>query len=201
MTEAEKAAEQINISLDQLKADLGNAVKKEDFEAVKTLLNDYIDKNKDVDMVQLKSDLSDIGTQLSTIKEKMLGFGSQENKTLKQVVETFITEKHGEITAAFKSGSGHVELVIDKAVATITTGVATPVGTVPDLFYQQYAPAPNVNLRQNSIMNMVTTLETSLAAYPYTETVPKDGDYAFLAEAATKPEIETLLNNLFDKQK
>lgn len=46
-------------------------------------------------------------------------------------------------------------------------------------------------------MSRVTTLETSLASYPYTETVPKDGDYAFLAEAATKPQIDFKIETRF----
>jgi hypothetical protein len=81
--------------------------------------------------------------------------------------------------------------------AVVTTANATPEGTVPDYFYQQYAPAPNVNLRQDSIMSRVTTLQTSLAAYPYTETLPKDGDFAFITEGTAKPEIDFTIETRF----
>lgn len=197
MTETEKMAKDINDSLETLKLGLANAVSKEDFKVVDDLLKAFTEKHKDFDPEILKTELSDISTQLGEIKEKLISGNGQQNKTFAVVVKEFITEKHSEILSAFKSGSGHVELVIDKAVATITTGVATPQGTVPDLFYQQYAPASNVNLRQDSIMSRVTTLETSLVAYPYTETVPKDGDYAFLAEAATKPELDFKIETRF----
>lgn len=193
---AEQAAAEINKSLETLKADLAKAASKEDFDTINKTLSDFIEKNKDFDPAVLKKELSDISEQLGTLKEKLIG-GELSNKTFKEVVGAFIVEKHGEIMDAFKAGSGHVTLDIDKAVATITTGVATPVGTVPDYFYQQYAPATNVNLRQDSIMSRVTTLETSLAAYPYTETVPKDGDYAFLAEAQVKPEIDFKIETRF----
>ena len=143
----------------------------------------------------LKTELADISEQLGAIKEKFMG-NNPSNKTLKEVVSSWITEKHNDIKATFKGG-GFVELEIDKAVATMTTASAAPVGTPPDYFYQQFAPAPNVNLRQDSIMSRVTTLETSLASYPYTETVPKDGDYAFLAEAATKPQNDFKIETRF----
>ena len=195
MTEAEKAAEQINLALAALKTDLANAASKEDFNAINKTLSDFIEKNKDFDHETLKTELADISEQLGAIKEKFMG-NNPSNKTLKEVVSSWITEKHNDIKATFKGG-GFVELEIDKAVATMTTASAAPVGTPPDYFYQQFAPAPNVNLRQDSIMSRVTTLETSLASYPYTETVPKDGDYAFLAEAATKPQIDFKIETRF----
>lgn len=191
----EEMAEDINKSLESLKTDLAKAVSKEDFDTVTKTLNEFIAKNKDFDHETLKTELADISEQLGAIKEKFMG-NNPSNKTLKEVVSSWITEKHNDIKATFKGG-GFVELEIDKAVATMTTASAAPVGTPPDYFYQQFAPAPNVNLRQDSIMSRVTTLETSLASYPYTETVPKDGDYTFLAEAATKPQIDFKIETRF----
>jgi len=37
---------------------------------------------------------------------------------------------------------------------------------------------------------LTTNINTSAAAFPYTEAVPKDGDYAFVAEGAAKPQID-----------
>lgn len=195
----EEMAQDINLSIEALKKDLGNAVKTEDFKAVEKTLNDFIEANKDIDFTALKSELSDISEQLGAIKEKVIGAPS--HSTMKGVIDAFITEKHTEIKDIFKAGSGSVAIDVDKAVGTMTTGSATPVGTVPDYFYQQYAPAPNVNLRQDSIMSRVTTLQTSLAAYPYTETLPKDGDFAFLAEAEVKPEIDFTIETRFETPK
>ncbi|RZK45846.1 MAG: hypothetical protein EOO97_00390 [Pedobacter sp.] len=52
------------------------------------------------------------------------------------------------------------------------------------------APPTRVNLRTTITDGLVTTFNTSLAAYPYTESVPKDGNYAFVAEGTAKPQID-----------
>lgn len=191
----EEMAQDINLSIEALKKDVGNAVKTQDFQVLEKNLNDFVEKHKDLDFTTLKTELEDITSQLSVIKDRVIGAPSKQ--TMKEVVEAFIVEKHEEIKTLFKASSGSVAVDVTKAVGTMTTGSATPVGTVPDYFYQQYAPAPNANIRQNSIMDMVTVLQTGLAAYPYTETLPKDGDFSFLAEEEVKPEIDFTIETRF----
>jgi len=91
MTEAEKAAEQINLALAALKTDLANAASKEDFNAINKTLSDFIEKNKDFDHETLKTELADISEQLGAIKEKFMG-NNPSNKTLKEVVSSWTTK-------------------------------------------------------------------------------------------------------------
>ena len=72
----------------------------------------------------------------------------------------------------------------------MTTGSATNPDGIPELVGTQVAPAGNVNLRGSIVDALVTRFNTNLAAYPYTETVPKDGDYSFVAEGGEKPQID-----------
>ena len=97
-----------------------------------------------------------------------------------------IIDNHEEIQKIFTKGNGVLEL---KVVGEITT--ATGVNTSPpNLVGTQLAPIANVNLRGMDIEPLFNVLQTSQAAYAYTEAVPKDGDYTFVAEGASKPQID-----------
>jgi len=182
----EELAQEMTNKIDGFKTELAKAVKSEDLQAVEKKIDDFFEQNKDVDFTKLATELKDVNEQLNTLKDKMLG--NEVPKTLKEQISKEIEDKKDDIKAAFKN-KGSVEIVI-KDPATMTTGSATPQGTVPVYSHQQWAPAPNANIREASIIDRVTTLQTSLAAYPYTETVPKDGDYTFVAEGVAKPDID-----------
>ena len=98
-----------------------------------------------------------------------------------------IKEKHEEIKEAFKS-KGVVEIEF-KAVGNITTANGTNTAP-PAITGTQQAPLSNVNLREIGVLPLTSQFNTSLAAYPYTEAVPKDGDYSFVAEGGVKPQID-----------
>ncbi len=99
-----------------------------------------------------------------------------------------LVENHEAIKNIAKNGSGVVEITL-KAVADITTanGVNT---SPPAITGTQQAPLSNVNYRNLDVTGLTTNVNTSLAAYPYTEAKPKDGDYSFLAEGAAKPQVD-----------
>lgn len=99
-----------------------------------------------------------------------------------------LVENHEAIKNIAKNGSGVVEITL-KAVADITTanGVNT---SPPAITGTQQAPLSNVNYRNLDVTRLTTNVNTSLAAYPYTEAKPKDGDYSFLAEGAAKPQVD-----------
>lgn len=86
------------------------------------------------------------------------------------------------------AGSGVVEIQL-KAVADITTASGTNTSP-PSITGVQQAPISNVNYRGLDVTGLTTNVSTSLAAYPYTESIPKDGDYSFLAEGGTKPQVD-----------
>jgi uncharacterized protein YukE len=185
---AEEMAQEVNQNIESLKSQLSEALNKNDFNAFKTTVDEFLNKNKELDFNTLKTQLEDISEQIAQVKENMLG--GQKGQSFESVVKNWISEKHEDIKNVLKAKHGVVELEISKEVANVTTGSATPQGTVPTYAHQQFAPAQNANIREGSILNLVTTLQTSLAAYPYTETVPKDGDYTFVAESIAKPQID-----------
>lgn len=112
-------------------------------------------------------------------------FGDSFQKELND----FIEKNFDEIKRIKAQGSGVIEFE-SKAVGSMTTGSATNPDGIPALTGVQMAPPSNVNLRTSNLLALTSNVNTSLAAYPYTESVPKDGDYAFVAEGASKSQID-----------
>jgi hypothetical protein len=110
------------------------------------------------------------------------------NESLEMQLSKALKEKESEIKNLYKSGNGKIEITL-KAPATITTASGTNVSP-PAIIGTQQAPLTSINLREIGILPYTTNLNTSLSAYAYTEAKPKDGDYSFLAEAETKPQID-----------
>ena len=104
-------------------------------------------------------------------------------------ISKFIEDNFEEIQKLHSAKNGTIEVEF-KAPADITTGSGTIPVAAPSITGVQQAPISNVNLRDSWVLPLTTNLNTSLAAYPYTETVPKDGDYTFLAECEVKPQID-----------
>lgn len=171
--------------LDQYKTDLANYEKEvrakeinEATETVKTELKAELDK-----VVLANKELMD---QINQLKEQSNGV--QIMKSEREQLKDALLEKHNEIKDVLAKGSGVVEITL-KAVANITT--ASGVNTSPPAITgTQQAPLSNVNLRDMDFAQLTSNINTSLAAYPYTEAKPKDGDYTFLAEGGTKPQID-----------
>ena len=125
-------------------------------------------------------------------------------ESIEGAVHKYIEDNFDEIKNLKKAGKGHVEFeikvvgsltagnaIVTAAGVTGTAGSATNPDGIPALVGVQMAPPSRVNLRTNLINGMVNNFSTSLAAYPYTESVPKDGDFAFqLTEGAAKAQID-----------
>lgn len=126
-----------------------------------------------------------LGSEIANqIKEK----GEKEVKTLKSVVDKFISENAEKIASIRKAGSGTIELEVDKAVIEVAN--ATLPVAAPALQGVQVAPPSRANFRTAVINSMVTTIPTTQASYAYTETLPLSGDFGFVAEKGTKPNID-----------
>lgn len=125
-------------------------------------------------------------------------------KSIEKAVREFIKEKFDDIKNLKQKGHGFIEFevkavgsltagnaIIDNDGGSGTTGSATNPDGIPELVGVQMAPPSRVNLRTNLINSLTNNFNTSLAAYPYTESVPKDGDFAFqLTEGAAKAQID-----------
>ena len=165
--------------LDQYKAELSVHEKELQNKAI----TDEVKAQMEAGNEALKSFLADeIALQLADSNK-----GIQEIESLEVQLSKAIAEKHEEIKTAFKNNTA-VEITL-KAVGNITT--ASGVNTNPPAITgTQQAPISNINLREMGILPLTNNITTSLAAYPYTEAKPKDGDYTFLAEGGTKTQID-----------
>jgi len=108
-------------------------------------------------------------------------------KTAREQLVDFLTENKEKIKAIAKAGSGMIEF---KVVGSVTNQSGINVAIIPNVVGTQSAPPSPVNLRTIQLLGLTTNLNTNLSAYPYTEVVPKDGDYAFVAEGAVKPQLD-----------
>lgn len=124
------------------------------------------------------------------IADLQKGVGNGQPMSIEDAIAKAITAKQPEILAALKAGSGFVEIDVTKVVGDITTASGTNTAP-PAITGVQQAPLGNINLRQLNVEQYMSVLATSNgAAYPYTEAVPKDGDYTFVNEGAAKPQID-----------
>lgn len=174
---------------DQIK-ELHDADATKNEEQIKTLNKQSDDLLKEIEL---------LSTRMKSITEVQGNFGIQ---TIEQQVVKFLTEKHEDIKKTFRGG-GYVEFEV-KAVGNMaagnqvvttggavgTAGSATNPDGIPQLVGVQMAPPGPVNLRDALVENLTSRFSTSLAAYPYTESIPKEGDAAFVAEGAAKPQID-----------
>lgn len=134
----------------------------------------------------LKTEVNEAKEKANTALDKSSGFTFE---SIESKIDKFLTDNFETIKKLKSQGHGAVEFEI-KAVETITTGSATNPDGIPELVGVQMAPPTRVNLRTTITDGIVTNFNTSLAAYPYTESVPKDGNYAFVAQGAAKPQID-----------
>lgn len=126
----------------------------------------------------------------ATILMKKLSEPSSEKvMSFKETIYKFVADNAEAIQKAFKSG-GAVEMDVTKAVGTVEVASATLPVAAPALQGVQVAPPSRANLRTAVINAMVTTIPTTQASYAYTETLPKDGGFDFVAEKGTKPQID-----------
>lgn len=165
--------EAVQKSIEGLKTDFGNMAKSEQITALEKSIADQ------------KEALKEQGEQLETFKTG----GKNFENNFYQKLNTFVKENHEKIKSLKSQGHGVVEMEI-KAPENITTGSALNPDGIPELAGVQQAAPSNVNLRGTFVESLTNNVNTSLAAYPYTETLPKDGDFAFVAEGAAKPQID-----------
>ncbi len=140
---------------------------------------------RDETMATMGTVLKNQGLEIERLK-----MGSMElPKGSEAQVGEWLTKNHEELKQIAAKGAGSIELTL-KAVGPLTTGSASNPDGIPELMGVQSAAPTNINLKDTVVDGLVTTIQTSLAAYPYTESVPKDGDYTFVAEGTAKPQID-----------
>lgn len=130
-------------------------------------------------------ELETFGLRMKSITEPI----KSDSTSFKETIYKFVADNANAIAKAFKSG-GTIEMDITKAVGTIEVASATLPIAAPALQGVQVAPPTRASLRSAVINSMVTTIPTTQASYAYTETLPKEGGFDFVAEKGTKPQID-----------
>ena len=166
---------------------LPKGVTKEEMEAaIKEQLKSFEPQVTKEQFNELKKSLDEQGAEIA----KQGKGGKIKNESLEDAIAKAIVEKQSEIMSKLKSGSGLVEIEISKAVGNMTTASGTIPVTAPVITGVQQSPISNIDLRTLAVEQYMTSMPTDQAAFSYTETVPKDGDYTFVNEGAAKPQID-----------
>ena len=133
-----------------------------------------------------------VSKQGIAIKEMLNSFkGGAVTESAKAQIDRFIEENADQIKSLREKGHGSIEFSLThKAPATMTTGNASNPDGIPEITGVQMAPPSNVNLRGAIVDALVNIFNTNLAAYPYTESVPKEGDFSWVGEGETKPQMD-----------
>ena len=129
----------------------------------------------------------------------------QVDSVLKQL-SSFLVENKSELERIKSSRSGEIKFTpkategnVLKVAETITTGNGTDAETAPVNHHTQLG---EFNLRNdNDMMSLMTVTSTGSANASYTELIPKDGNYAFVAEGEKKPQIDFKWENRFPEPK
>lgn len=175
---------------DLIKAGLGSDEAKN---IIKNIVNDATKEFKVEDFDGTEKAVSTIIKEMQKQHDELSKAFNEKNsitlKSAEEQVAKFIQDNFDKIKSIRSSGHGVVEFEV-KAVETISTGSATSPVAPPGITGTQLAPVSRVNMRSTFVNNLVTNFNTSLAAYPYTEAIPKDGDAAFVAEGTAKPQID-----------
>ncbi len=156
-------------------------------------LNKKISEGNSADkeaMTKLQATLETISKEHITWGEELNALKEQNDsfiKTHEGQIHKWIEENADEIVKLKAAGSG---LITFKAVGAIATTSATNPDGIPAIVGVQQAAPTNVLLRGTIVEPLITIFPTNQAAFAYTESVPKDGDYSFVAEKGSKPQID-----------
>jgi len=178
--------------IESLKNDVDSKVSKEEIEAMKSEMNEVNARENKA----FKEILSKQGVAITKMLENMKGGGVSH--TAKSQIDKFISDNAEEIVKMKNQGHGMIEL---KVAGPITTASATNPNGIPELVGVQVAPPTNVNLRMSIVDSLVSMFDTNQAAYPYTDTIPKDGDFEWVGESGIKPEMDFTIETRYAEPK
>lgn len=139
-----------------------------------------------------------IKTQGQAIEDFIQSQKRNAYESVKEQLENFLIENKDELSDIYQKGSGTLEFV-PKAVGSVTTGSGSNATTPSHLMHTNLQ---NISLRDDSaLLNIASVSETGLSRFSYTEAVPKEGGYGFVAEGAEKPQVDFQWVNRFPEPK
>jgi len=115
---------------------------------------------------------------------------SQKAKVVKGLVGQFgdfLSANKTKLEEIVANKSGEI-VFVPKLVDDITTASGTDIDTPP---LDVSTDLGSFNLRNdNNLLSLCTVSRTSSPSFSYTEMIPKDGNYEFVLEGGTKPQID-----------
>lgn len=115
---------------------------------------------------------------------------SQKARTIESMgiqLEKFLVENKSKLEQIKAAGTGTIEFV-PKAVGAMTTTSGGDIAAAP---INHNVDLGGFNFRNDdAFVNLLSVTNTNSASLPYTELVPKDGNYAFVAEGTAKPQVD-----------
>lgn len=158
------------------------------FKAFQTVQKDLQDAQKlnatKIELTKLIKSVGEVGQELEDFIE------SQKDLVVVSVekqLEDFIIENKQVLIDMKNSRSGVIEFT-PKAVGALETGSGSNITTPP---VNRSTNLGHFNFEDNNAMlSLFTVSNTSNDSLVYTELTPKDGDYNFVAEAGSKPQID-----------
>jgi len=138
-----------------------------------------------------KDEVLKLHATIKTQGEALTDFiDAQEKKVVKTVMgqfSDFLADKKDSLEELQTSKKGVIEF-IPKAVGNMSTASGGDTAAAPVNFNTQLG---NFNYRNDDeLLNLATITSTGSANFSYTELQPKEGGYAFVDEAGTKPQID-----------
>lgn len=149
-------------------------------------------------------------TQGQIIEDFIASNQEKQIKSMEDKFTSWLTENRDKIKELAAKGNGYIEFnpfedsikaakeaEERKAVGDVSTASGTDQGTPPHVLHAQLG---SFNLRNdNDLLSLCTVTNTSSAALTYTEMLPKEGSYAFVAEGGTKPQIDFKWETRFEQ--
>jgi HK97 family phage major capsid protein len=166
------------------------------FEAFKKSQNDLAEAQKNN---ATKEELQQLTEAMKVQGEAFDAFvKEQKEKTITTVLgqfKSFLEENKTELENIKKNRHGVIEFT-PKVVGDIGTGNGGDGLEVPPA--NMNTSLGSFNFRNdNALLSLFSVTSTNSPSLPYTELQPKDGDYAFVAEGGTKPQIDFKWQNYY----
>ena len=149
-----------------------------------------------------KSEVEALHNEIKTSGQAIEDFvNAQKEKQVGGVMKQFnefLTSNKDEIANIYQKGSGSIEFV-PKAVGDLTMGSGSNAETPSSMWHDNLG---DFNLRNDDdLVSLATVSSTGSPLFSYTEMLPKEGGYAFVAEGAVKPQIDFQWQNRFAEPK
>lgn len=190
---AEEIAKTVNDGLAEIKKDLSNAVKKEDFDSAKEKLDGLVKSLEGVDLSKMSKEIQDLSESLNMLKET--GMKGKMSDLEKYQLKSMVKEKHEEIVSAVKEKRAF-EFSFKVAAMHMTNN-----GTVTNADGLDYPATDNflvdndiakIRYPENFLLNVIPNTQTSNvpAQRIRKEQAPKEGSVTVVAEGAVKPLLQ-----------